>query len=1711
MKTPLLPSNPLVQRVGFVMFLTIGTLASSLNAQVVRDTLPAGSGTFTVPVAVMDITVEVWGAGGGGSIGNGSQSGGGGGGYARKIITVSPGDMLPWTTGQGGLSGADGEGSSFNSGDVAAGGGTAGIDDDTPGTGGALLAGDAGFSGGDGAAAPTNQNGGGGGGSATAGADGNNGSGSTGGTGQGNGGNGGIGNNAPGAGGGFPGGGGGGKGGAAGGASGSGSNGLIVVAYSCEPPVFTTCPANIMVNVDPGVCNAEVNYTVTFTPAYAEISYEFSGATMDSGSGDGAGSEFGVGVTIVLIEAETGCGMASCTFTVTVVDNELPVILCPDNAVIACDDELDPYINNLLGLPAVSDNCADPFDLVVTYMDATAPGSCPQNINLTRTWRVTDPSNNTATCNQVLNILDTEAPTADFPDDTSVAAGAMCLYDATPMVTGQPTNIMDCDTMPMVSFNDVVGISFCGLDVITRTWTITDACGNSTTSDQVITVEDLTPPTMIGCPADVIVECDNVPDILDYVVEAVDNCSQVLAVVGDQDIVDDPDFGDFCPNYFMIINTWTTEDDCGNTATCSQTIRVRDTTIPVIDCPVNVMVECSDDLTPLGQGEATATDNCSDPEDIMISYLDSNLPGSCEDSYTIQRTWTAADECFNSATCLQTITVEDNTDPQIICPDNILIECDEDSSPTTLGVAQGSDNCDNAVSISPMDVIVPGACPDSYNIDRTWTATDNCGNTATCLQTINVLDTTPPDVTCHADETVECDNIPTAVTPVAMDNCDMVLTVDFDEDPSGLTGCNNTGTLLRTWVFTDNCGNATTCEQVITVEDTTPPTWDQVMPANQTVNCQSVPAPAMGLTYSDNCGADNQAAGFSEVSTQDPDPLQCAHYNYTITRTWTAEDECGNETVYTQTVTVQDVTIPDFTAPLLVNGNAGVLCDQENDLNNTGFPSNMTDNCVAAEGNAASGYTPGATSWTTAAGYQVSYTDNIIFPHPSGDCSLTSNNQFRRKYRVIRTFVVADVCGNTRQRTQEINVVDNLPPVWDQSMPADETAECDNIPMAPVAGMDLTATDNCDDILIYDFTENPVPGSCAGQYTLIRTWTVEDQCGFGITHTQTITVVDTQEPVLTGTLPGEDVGNVCVDAAPPAPAGSVVAAEYSDNCGMVIATLVSADTVGTDCGWTVTYTYSIEDDCGNPAADAMVVYAGSDNEPPVLSGILPGGDQGNLCLADAPLAVPANTIASLYMDNCSYAIATLVDSDIIGTDCSWTATFTYSVTDSCGNPAPDAVVEFFGGDTEPPTFTLPFNVAGNAGRQCGDEFDFSIVGFPANIMDNCADDEADGGSGYSMGNTSWTTPNGYTVSYNDVITDPHPFGECTLTENGLYFRKYRVDRTWTVTDPCGNSTTGLQQINITDQTPPTWDQPMPADATLECDNVPDLPEGGVDLFASDNCDDALELTYTEVEVITPGACPDSYTITRTWTVEDICGNSTAHTQIITVQDTETPVLAGILPGENVGNVCLVDAPMAPLEAEIAALFIDNCGAVSASLEDTDIDGDDCGWTVTYTYEVSDECGNVTTVDVVYTGADTEAPVLTGTLPGGALGNVCVADAPGAVPIGDIEAAYTDNCGDVTAALLTEVVTGDDCSWTATFTYSIVDECGNFAPNAVVVFTGGDTGAPTFTAPVFNGDAGLQCGAEDDLGITGFPTNIQDNCAPNQSTGEDGYTPVRPVG
>jgi hypothetical protein len=75
--------------------------------------------------------------------------------------------------------------------------------------------------------------------------------------------------------------------------------------------------------------------------------------------------------------------------------------------------------------------------------------------------------------------------------------------------------------------------------------------------------------------------------------------------------------------------------------------------------------------------------------------------------------------------------------PQIVCPDDITINTGEDSSPANTGTPEVSD-IDPSSDVIWSDEVTEN--PDgTTTITRTWTATDEAGNSASCVQEITIL------------------------------------------------------------------------------------------------------------------------------------------------------------------------------------------------------------------------------------------------------------------------------------------------------------------------------------------------------------------------------------------------------------------------------------------------------------------------------------------------------------------------------------------------------------------------------------------------------------------------------------------------------------------------------------------------------------------------------------------------------------------------------------------------------------------------------------------------------------------------------------------------------------------------------------------------------------------------------------------------------------
>ena len=438
---------------------------------------------------------------------------------------------------------------------------------------------------------------------------------------------------------------------------------------------------------------------------------------------------------------------------------------------------------------------------------------------------------------------------------------------------------------------------------ITRTWTTVDACGNSASAKQVITVKDELRPVLANIPPSVTLSCEQpIPGTLPT---ASDNCDKDVEVK----FVDTKTAG-ACTSGQTITRVFTATDNCGNTATASQVITIRDQKAPTLaQVPANVTVSCS---AVLPKGAPVASDNC-DPKP-TLTLAESTRPGNCPDRFDVIRTWTATDACGNTATASQVITVTDDVAPVFgPLPQNVQVSCDA-ALPNTKPTA--TDDCDKDVNVGVTQTTRPGACANGYEIVRLFTATDNCGNTATATQVVTVTDTGKPVFAkVPADVTIACNASVPQERPSATDNCDG--TVEVKEVQTREPGaCAGRYKIVRTFTAVDKCGNAATATQTVTVDDREAPTFTYV-PGGIAIACSEA-LPTEQPTVSDVCDA-KPVVTLAETRRAETCPG-----SYELVRTWTATDHCGNAATASQVIKVSDKTAPAFAS---VPANVVIDCD----------------------------------------------------------------------------------------------------------------------------------------------------------------------------------------------------------------------------------------------------------------------------------------------------------------------------------------------------------------------------------------------------------------------------------------------------------------------------------------------------------------------------------------------------------------------------------------------------------------------------------------------------------------------------------------------------------------------------------------------------------------------------------------------------------------
>jgi|GEM_PF-3879429 len=261
---------------------------------------------------------------------------------------------------------------------------------------------------------------------------------------------------------------------------------------------------------------------------------------------------------------------------------------------------------------------------------------------------------------EVLNIADTTPPTVTPPDVVELECSSE-LPDAATTIT-EFNSLAGADaydnctatcSLTVTSVTYILDGDECE-GTITRTYTITDHCLNSTAVDHVFNVSDDTPPTITYCPPDTTVECDGSGNTLELDAwlasfAASDNCVGVTLSNNFTGLSDE------CGETGSATVTFTAEDECDNVSTCQATFTIEDTAPPVITgCPGDIEVNadagsCSAVVTWI---EPTVDDDCG-----MGTFVSTHSPGETFPQGVTTVTYTATDDCDNVTLCIFDVTV----------------------------------------------------------------------------------------------------------------------------------------------------------------------------------------------------------------------------------------------------------------------------------------------------------------------------------------------------------------------------------------------------------------------------------------------------------------------------------------------------------------------------------------------------------------------------------------------------------------------------------------------------------------------------------------------------------------------------------------------------------------------------------------------------------------------------------------------------------------------------------------------------------------------------------------------------------------------------------------------------------------------------------------------------------------------------------------------
>ena len=436
-----------------------------------------------------------------------------------------------------------------------------------------------------------------------------------------------------------------------------------------------------------------------------------------------------------------------------------------------------------------------------------------------------------------------------------------------------------------------------------------------------------------------------------------------------------------------------------------------------------------------------------------------NVPGTYDITYDVSDANGAAEQKT------RTLTVKDNEDPIITItgenPDTVNQGAVYDDPGAT-----ATDNGNNIgpVVASPTNLDTSNAGPATI----TYTIEDAEGNSATATRTVNVLDTTPPEITLLGANPLEINQGTTYIDPNpaanVSDNFDGPI-LSSQVQSTGSTNINENipGTYYVTYTVDDAAGNQGSAIRTVIVLDTEAPVISLVGGNSADIN-QDDTYTDQGATVSDNVDSNVTLVEQNNVNTNTP-----GAYSYI----YTASDSSGNDAI----PAVRNITVLDTEAPVIT------LLGTD--------PYNIDQDVVFTD--------PGFTASDNVDG---DMNDAVIV---SGNVNTAIPNTY------TRTYTVTDSSSNPFTITRQVIVNDTERPVIqiDGGNPLNISQN------QAFSDPGVTVTDNVDDeSQILTSSTGTIDITIPGQYNI--TYQATDTSGNdAIPKTRAVVVSDSENPVIT--------------------------------------------------------------------------------------------------------------------------------------------------------------------------------------------------------------------------------------------------------------------------------------------------------------------------------------------------------------------------------------------------------------------------------------------------------------------------------------------------------------------------------------------------------------------------------------------------------------------